>query len=110
MKLELIIGNTMPKRKVTKEDREWAIKVKEFWGGCAICGQKENLNAHHLIPREIKEFRHDLGNGIALCPSHHRFSFKLSAHQNPIAFIMWLEQTYPTWYNKIKEKINKKNK
>lgn len=93
------------KAKVTKEDREWSKKVREKDGSCVICGSNERLNAHHLIPRQIKEFKHDLENGITLCPSHHRFSFELSAHQNPIAFIMWLEKNKPEKLKKIKEKI-----
>lgn len=114
-KLVFIVGgvviNTIRnymKRKIKKEDREWAKKVKEFWGNkCAItgCDNKERLNAHHLIPYEIKKYRYDLGNGICLCPSHHRFSFKLSAHQNSLAFWVWMEETYPTWTEKLKEKI-----
>ena len=90
--------------KTTKEDKEWAQQVKERDKSCIICGQTERLNAHHLIPREIEEFKHDLDNGVSLCPSHHRFSRRLSAHQNPIAFIIWLEENRPRQLNKIIDK------
>lgn len=94
------------KRKITKEDIAWAKEVKEKCGNkCLICKDTERINAHHLIPREIKEYSHELWNGIALCPKHHRFSFKLSAHQNPIAFIMWFEKNYNWWYKIIRKKL-----
>lgn len=94
------------KQKQTKELKEWADKVKEFWGyRCAVCGSESKLNAHHLLPRQIKKYRTDLGNGICLCPKCHRLSFTLSAHQNPIAFYIWFEKKYPSWLEKIKEKI-----
>lgn len=78
------------KAKVTKEDKEWAIAVKERDVGCVICSETHLLNAHHIIPKDIKETRYDITNGISLCPSHHRFSRILSAHQNPLAFFKWM--------------------
>jgi hypothetical protein len=94
------------KAKITKEDKIWSLEIKnKFNNKCVICGSTEKLNAHHLIPRQIKKFKHDLENGICLCPKHHRFSFELSAHQNPIAFIMWLEKYKPEIIKKIKNKI-----
>jgi hypothetical protein len=97
---------TQGKAKITKEDRAWAKLIKDkFNNKCIICGSSEKLNAHHLIPREIKKFKYDLDNGVALCPKHHRFSFELSAHQNPIAFIMWLEKNHPELLKIIKKKI-----
>jgi len=84
------------RKELKKKDKEWAIAIKKkFNNKCIVCGKKERLNAHHIIPREIKESRHDLRNGIALCPKHHRFSFELSAHQNPFAFMIFLFYTYP---------------
>lgn len=98
------------KRKIRKEDIEWAKAVKEkFDNKCAVCGGEERINAHHLIPREMKEFKYDIDNGISLCPSHHRFSFRLSAHQNPMMFAIWFQDKYPEWFEKIKEKIRKIN-
>jgi len=77
--------------KQTKELKEWAIKIKERDSNkCVICGSIKNLNAHHILPRELKTTALDLNNGITLCPLHHRFSFKMSAHQNPMAFYRWL--------------------
>lgn len=96
------------KRKITKEDREWAKKVKQRDQECVICGKQEHLNAHHIIPREIKEFKHDMKNGITLCPRHHRFSFELSAHQNPLAFFMWLEQNRPMQLNYLRKQTHER--
>ena len=73
-----------------KKDKVWADLVKQRDGGCVTCGKKERLNAHHIIPRQNKEFRWNLYNGISLCPKHHRFSFEISAHQNPYEFMKWL--------------------
>ena len=82
--------------KVTKEDKEWALKVKERDENvCIICKDPIRLNAHHLIPREIADVRFDVNNGISLCPSHHRFNTILSAHKNPVAFIKWLIENRP---------------
>ena len=93
--------------KLTKEDKEWAKAVKERDGlVCVICKSLERLNAHHLIPREIKGSRHDIDNGITLCPKHHRFSRKLSAHQNPIAFLKWMERQREHQLNRAKDKCD----
>jgi len=94
------------KLKITKEDKEWAIKVKERDEyKCAICGEREKPCAHHLIPREIKKTRFMVSNGITLCPLHHRFSRQISAHQNPIAFIMWMEENRPNQLYDVKFEI-----
>ena len=78
--------------KYTSEDKLWSKQVRERDKlQCVICNNTERLNAHHLFPREISELRHDIDNGISLCPKHHRFSRILSAHQNPIAFYHWME-------------------
>jgi len=96
--------------KYTKEDREWALKVKERDGlACVICGRKSGeehpnyrgkivkakLASHHIIPREIKETRHNISNGITLCSFHHKYSRDLSPHKNPLAFFLWMEQHRP---------------
>jgi len=87
------------KIRLTKEDKEWAIKVKDRDNNhCVICPNTERLNAHHLIPRNFLKYKHLVDNGISLCPKHHRFSRELSAHQNPIAFIKWLMINRPKLY------------
>ncbi len=78
-----------------KKDKQWAIDVKvEFGNKCVICPGTNRLNAHHIIPRQIKELRWEILNGVALCPKHHKYSFIISAHRNPLAFIMWYHKRY----------------
>ena len=92
------------KRKITKEDREWAELVKKADNyKCVICQKETGLNAHHIIPREIIGTRHNVLNGITLCPLHHRFSRILSAHQNPLAFFIWMEKFKPEQLNYLKQ-------
>jgi hypothetical protein len=83
------------KTALNKADREWSIIVRDFFGNkCAICGKTERLNAHHIIPREFKRYRHSITNGIALCPKCHKFG-KFSAHKNPIWFAALFKQRHP---------------
>lgn len=94
--------------KLTKEDREWADKVKDRDGrSCVVCGSPVRLNAHHIIPREVHETKFEIMNGLSLCPKHHFFSRKISAHNNPLGLFIWLEENRPEqlgWCrNKIKE-------
>lgn len=77
-----------------KADHEWAIYIHRT-GVCAICGATEHLQAHHLIPREIKHLRHCPDNGILLCIKHHKYYYQLSAHKNSLAFSIWLQEHLP---------------
>ena len=84
----------MPKGKIkfTKEDRAWADAVKDRDGrACVVCGSTIKPNAHHILPRELHGTKLDISNGITLCASHHLFSRKISAHNNPLAFFIWME-------------------
>lgn len=86
----------------------WAKRVKDRDSNkCVICGSERRPNAHHLIPKELKETRYNIDNGITLCPKHHRFSRRISAHQNPIAFVMWLELNRHTQLEYVKYKIRR---
>ena len=92
--------------KITKQDREWSTEVKLRDGNqCVICGEVERINAHHIVPREIEVLRYDINNGISLCPKHHRFSRKLSAHQNPFTFHIWLEKHKLSVINYLKYRL-----
>jgi len=73
-----------------KKDREWSVMIrKDYNNACAVCGKTERLNAHHILPRELKNTRWDRLNGIALCPGCHKFCTK-SAHKNGFWFVKWL--------------------
>lgn len=88
----------MPKGKIkyTKEDRAWALAVKERDNfACVICGSTIKPNAHHILPRELHNTKLDISNGISLCVKHHLFSREISAHNNPLAFFKWMCDNRP---------------
>ena len=92
--------------KLTKEDKEWAKQVKARDGNmCVVCGETERLNAHHIIVRENHETKLDVQNEISLCPTHHFFNRQISAHNNPIGFLMWLEKNRPKQLNYLRKKM-----
>jgi len=94
--------------KLKKLDTEWAKAVKNKYNNkCALCGNEKLLNAHHIIPREIKETRHMIENGVALCPKHHKFDKTYSAHRNPLWFIIQLEKVCPDDLRKLMEIANR---
>jgi len=98
----------MPKGKIkyTKEDRDWALKVKERDNfQCVICHSKDRLNSHHILPRELHDTKLSLSNGITLCCKHHLFSREISAHNNPLAFIKWLGINRPEQLDYLMEKV-----
>ena len=89
----------LERRQVRKAFKEWSLAVKERDGNkCVICSRTEYAHAHHIIPREIKETRFNVMNGITLCAKHHKYSVQLSAHKNPLAFALWLEVNRPAQY------------
>lgn len=94
-----------------KCDFAWRVLVAEDWGHiCAICGSKEFLNAHHLVPRNMGSHRHIVKNGILLCSKHHRFSFELSAHKAPVAFFKWMVENKPDlWKWLLEQTPTRKN-
>ena len=94
--------------KLTPEDIAWANAVKDRdQRKCVICGDTNGLNAHHIIPRENHETKFDIENGISLCPIHHFFNRQISAHNNPLAFFMWLEKNRPEQLEHVKQEMAK---
>jgi len=87
-------------KKINNEQRElddlWStgIKARANWC-CAICGDSRYIAAHHIIPREHREYRYADDNGLPLCRKHHKFSRIISAHNNPLAFFIWMESFRP---------------
>lgn len=55
---------------------KWAVEVKKRDGNkCAICGSKESLEAHHIVPvLHDKSLMYSLNNGITLCKKHHQLA------------------------------------
>jgi|SRR3990167_2872481 len=87
-------------------DKDWSIKIRERdnWV-CSICGSRFGIIAHHIIPRENKVYKYDLMNGIALCCKCHKFSRRISAHNAPFAFLLWLAKYKPLQYQLAEERV-----
>ena len=50
----------------------WSKKIRSA-GKCEVCGAKENLHAHHVVPWEYSiKGRTDLNNGQCLCQDCHK--------------------------------------
>jgi len=107
------------KRKISKaklarrerkgKDKAWREAVLARDKLCIICGSGFMTNIHHIIPREVKEFRHDVENGAALCPRHHRFSRECSPHRNSFVFMLWLKDHRPEQFLHIEMKLESLN-
>jgi len=81
----------LEKRERNKKDKEWRELVKKRDNSkCVICNRTDIVHCHHIIPREDKEFRFNIDNGICLCPLHHKFSRNISPHKNPFSFMLWM--------------------
>jgi len=94
----------LERRKRNKLDKEWKEKVKqEFNNQCIICSKNEIIHCHHIIPRENKLFRHQVLNGVTLCPLHHKYSFEISAHKNSLAFLLFYQTNFKERYEKLRE-------
>lgn len=89
-------------------DKKWSIDVRNrFNNKCVYCSNNKYINAHHIIPREIRRFRHYLDNGVALCARHHKFSFEFSAHKNPLIFFKFMSEHHPIQMRSLMEKYEK---
>ena len=77
-----------------KCDKKWSLCVR-LAGRCAICGKTTHLQAHHMIKRDVMFYRHDLRNGVCLCPDCHKFSAECSAHGAPWEFEVRMGELHP---------------
>jgi len=60
------------KRRGNSSESHWAKEILRYHRYCQICGSRENLEAHHIIPVSNSErYRFDYANGIALCKDCH---------------------------------------
>ena len=100
----------MNKARRERIDRRNALKL---WGinvrlrdnnTCQICGSTKFLNAHHIIPKEIKELSLDIMNGETLCVKCHKFGL-FSAHKNGLWFSEFLKTKKPRQYAYLLKKI-----
>jgi len=94
------------------KDREslklWREQVlKRDKGECQVCKTKPNKShVHHIIPRQVKELRYDIKNGIVLCFNHHTVG-KFSPHQNALWFTMWLRKNKLSQYKYLMRWLRK---
>lgn len=60
------------KKRTNSQINHWAEQVKKHHPYCVICGAKDNLEAHHIIPvSHSRRFRFLSTNGITLCHECH---------------------------------------
>ena len=96
----------MKKSNITKLDKSWSEKVREY-GMCEKCHKLSPLNAHHFYSRSVRSVRWDTDNGFCLCVGCHVFSSNFSAHKTPAEFVEWaIDRRGDEWYNELKDKKN----
>ena len=96
----------LEKQERNKKDKLWSIEVKTRDNNiCVICSSGKLIHTHHIIPRENKKFRHDIDNGVSLCPLHHKYSYEISAHKNSLMFIIWLQENRKEQLNMLMIKL-----
>ena len=90
-------------------DKLWSLIVRHNDGKkCIVCGSESYIQAHHLISRRCISYRHDLLNGVSLCPDHHEYGLTLSAHTAPWAFEDYMQNNQPKkyqWWIEARKKI-----
>ena len=95
------------RRKLKKEAKEAYARWREMVidhdnHSCQMCGKYFKLiHVHHIIPRQYKELKTNIANGICLCARCHHWD-KDAAHQNSISFSMWLEKNRPDQFHYLK--------
>ena len=81
-----------------KKLKEWSRRIRINMT-CQVCGSMENLDSHHLLPKERwPEYKFELMNGICVCKKCHKFG-KFSFHKNPIWSSEWLKSNHPKLFN-----------
>jgi len=92
-------------RKKLKEWREACLKRDNHQ--CQISKKKsDRLQVHHIIPRQVKELKYDIMNGITLNFYYHKVG-KESAHNNALFFASWLRKNKPKQYKYLMKKLSK---
>ena len=90
-------------REALKTRREGVLKRDH--GMCQICGNKPNkAHVHHIIPRQVKDTRYDVMNGIVLCFNHHKVGV-MSPHVNALWFAKWFKLHKKEQYKDLMKKI-----
>jgi len=64
--------NKKLKQARNRADKIWSETAIKLHPRCEYCGVRENLQAHHFIPRSLSSaLRFDLKNAVVLCSRHH---------------------------------------
>ena len=98
-----------------RADLIWGLSIHDIYPQCPVVGHGDcsrQLDAHHLISRELGSTRHCIENGIILCASHHTISNTMSAHGAPLAFADWMQDNRRDQYDWVrarKHQIGKYN-
>ena len=72
---------------------------------CQVCGSL-STNVHHIVGRRNYRLRWEPDNLLVLCPKHHTFDTKFSAHQTPTIFGEWFADKYPQRNQFLKDTVN----
>lgn len=83
-----------------KQKEDWMNAVRERDNyTCQICLKDcgKHSHSHHILPKQLAEFRYDINNGITLCFNHHKVG-AYSPHQNALWFSIWLKKNKPEQY------------
>ena len=90
-------------RENLKTWRKDVLKRDDF--KCQICNKKVNKpHVHHIIPKEFKELKLDIMNGLTLCFNHHKVG-RYSPHLNALWFYNWLKNNKPEQFKYLVTKI-----
>jgi 5-methylcytosine-specific restriction endonuclease McrA len=85
--------------------KEWGRMIRARDGNkCQMCGETRLLNAHHIIPKELRELSFEPMNGISLCVRCHKWGM-WSAHKNGFYFAGWLKINKPEQYKFLLNKV-----
>lgn len=74
--------------KIKVSAETYAHVIKRDRHKCQICGSKQRLQYHHILPRAYKELINDASNGIMLCAECHLGR----AHKNMVYWIPKLQE------------------
>jgi hypothetical protein len=83
----------------------WGMYIHRRDEVCQVCGGYP-ANAHHVVGKMNYRLRFEPDNGILLCPKHHTFDSKFSAHGTPTLFGEWFAEKYPQRHQFIKDHVN----
>ena len=93
-----------PEKKIEKaEMKEWRLNALRLSKNkCEWCGATKFLNVHHIIGRRYKPLKTSPFNSMVLCARCHKFGVGISAHENPIKVMLYLEAARPVSFEYLK--------